>query len=70
MSELDKLGAEHKRLKTEWEALKPKLHAAMLAERAAGATQNNVRERSGYATLQRVRIILGESSKTRAPAQL
>jgi hypothetical protein len=61
MSELDDLGARHKELLRELEEIKPALHAAMRAERAAGATQNDVRERSGYKTIQQVRVITGEA---------
>ena len=60
MTELDRLGDEHKRLLEALEVLKPKLKKAMLKERKAGATQNNIRERSGYKTIQQVRVILGE----------
>ncbi len=60
MTELDKLGARHRKLLADLEALKAPLHDAMRAERAAGATQNEIRERSGYKTIQQVRVILGE----------
>jgi hypothetical protein len=60
MAELDELGARHKQLLAELDALKPQLHAAMRAERAKKATQNEIRERSGYKTIQQVRVILGE----------
>jgi hypothetical protein len=60
MAELDDLGAHHKQLLSDLEELKPKLHEAMRTERAAGATQNGIRERSGYKTIQQVRHILGE----------
>jgi hypothetical protein len=60
VSELDKLGARHKKLLAELDELKPKLQEAMRSARAAGATQNEIRERSGYKTIQQVRVILGE----------
>ena len=60
MSELDRLGKRHKQLLRELEDLKAPLHEAMRAERKAGATQNDVRERSGYKTIQQVRVITGE----------
>lgn len=61
MTDLDRLGAEHKRLLAELEELKPLLHEAMRDARAAKATQNEIRERSGYKTIQQVRVILGEA---------
>lgn len=66
MSTLDELGQRHKELVRELDELKPKLHAAMLAERfnADGTpknTQNNIRDRSGYKTVQQVRVITGEA---------
>lgn len=60
MTDLDRLGARHKKLRAELEDLTPKLHEAMREERATGATQNDIRERSGYKTIQQVRVILGE----------
>lgn len=58
--ELDRLGARHRKLLRELEEIKAPLHEAMRAARAAGATQNDIRERSGYKTVQQVRVILGE----------
>lgn len=63
MSDLDRLGQRHKQLLRELEELKPTLHEAMRAERLAGATQNDIRERSGYKTIQQVRIHTGEAEK-------
>jgi hypothetical protein len=60
VSELDELGQRHRDLLRELEEIKPQLHDAMRAERATGATQNDIRERSGYKTIQQVRVILGE----------
>lgn len=60
MTELDRLGTRRKKLLAELDELTPKLHEAMREERAAGATQNDIRERSGYKTVQQVRVILGE----------
>ncbi len=60
MTELDRLGAKHRKLLADLAAIKEPLHEAMRAERAAGATQNDIRERSGYKTIQQVRVILGE----------
>lgn len=60
MSELDQFGAEHRQILDKLADLKPRLHAAMRKERQAGATQNSIRERSGYKTIQRVRAILAE----------
>jgi len=67
MSTLDELGTRHKKILRELEELKPKLHAAMLAERfnADGTfkcTQNDIRDRSGYKTVQQVRVITGEAT--------
>ena len=61
MTELDRLGKRHKALLAELEQLKPKLHDAMRVERANGTTQNEIRERSGYKTIQQVRVITGEA---------
>lgn len=63
MNELDRLGLRHKMLLRELEELKGPLHDAMRAERLAGATQNEIRERSGYKTIQQVRVITGEAEK-------
>lgn len=63
VNELDRLGNRHKELLRELEELKPALHEAMRAERLAGATQNEIRERSGYKTIQQVRIHTGEAEK-------
>lgn len=63
MSDLDRLGQRHKELLRELDELKPALHDAIRAERAAGATQNDVRERSGYKTVQQIRVITGEAEK-------
>lgn len=67
MSTLDELGARHKELLAELEELKPKLHAAMRKERAklgkdgkSTATQADIMQRSGYKTIQQVRVVLGE----------
>ncbi len=59
-SELDRLGSRHKKLLAELEELKPKLHAAMRDARTQGMTQREIMERSGYKTIQQVRVITGE----------
>lgn len=64
MAELDELGRKHKRILRELEELKPALHDAIRRERAAGATQREVMERSGYKTIQQVRVITGEAQKS------
>ena len=61
MSELDDLGKRHKRLLRELEELKPQLHEAIRAERAAGVKQRELMERSGYKTIQQIRVITGEA---------
>ena len=61
MGDLDDLGRRHKELLRELADLKAPLHAAMKAERRTGTTQNDIRERSGYKTIQQVRVILGEA---------
>lgn len=63
MSELDRLGARHKKLLTELEELKPQLHAAIRAERAAKVSQVEIMQRSGYKTVQQIRVITGEAKK-------
>jgi hypothetical protein len=67
VSTLDELGNRHKELQAELEELKPKLHAAMRKERAKMSkdgkhqhTQSDIMQRSGYKTIQQVRVILGE----------
>lgn len=65
MAALDELGKKHKRLTRELEELKPQLHTAIRAERAAGATQREVMERAGYKTIQQIRTITGEAGATR-----
>lgn len=60
MTELDRLGNRRKKLLAELDELMPKLHEAMREERALGITQNEIRERAGYKTVQQVRVILGE----------
>lgn len=60
MSELDDLGKRHKRLLRELEEIKAPLHDAMRAAWATKTvTQNEIRERAGYKTIQQVRHILG-----------
>lgn len=61
MSELDELGKRHKRIQREMEELRPLLHAAIRAERAAGVLQRELMERSGYKTIQQIRTITGEA---------
>ncbi len=68
VNELDKLGTRHKKLLAEIEELKPKLHDAMRAERAKLdadgkhlVSQREIMERSGYKTIQQVRVITGEA---------
>lgn len=63
MTELDDLGKRHKRLLRELEEIKPALHEAMRAARAAGMTQREVQEKSGYKTIQQVRTITGEAKR-------
>lgn len=67
MTELDRLGTRRKKLLADLDELTPKLHEAMRAERAAGTTQNDIRERSGYKTIQQVRVILGEVKQVDTP---
>lgn len=67
MSELDELGQRHKELLAELEELKPKLHAAIRAERAEKVSQRSLMERSGYKTVQQIRVITGEA-KGKEPA--
>lgn len=59
--DLDRLGARHAALIQELEELKPELHEAIRAERAAGATQGDLARRSGYKTVQQIRVITGEA---------
>lgn len=63
MSDLDRLGAERTRLLAELDDVTADLHTVMREERARGATQNEIRERSGYKTIQQVRVILGEARR-------
>lgn len=63
MTDLDDLGKKHKRLLRELDELKPALHEAMRKERTAGATQREIMERSGYKTIQQVRVITGEAQR-------
>lgn len=65
MSTLDELGARHTELREELAKLTARtgpLQEAMRAERAAGATQSDIMIRSGYKTIQQVRVILGEAN--------
>jgi len=62
MSRLDELGARHKAALAEIAAIKDDLHAEMRKERAAGATQSDIMIRSGYKTIQQVRVITGEAT--------
>lgn len=61
MNKLDQLGSRYRQILAELRELTPKLHSAMRHERAEGATQNEVRQKSGYKTIQQVRVILGEA---------
>lgn len=61
MSELDDLGDQHKRLLRELDELKPLLHEAIRTERAAKVPQRELMERSGYKTIQQIRVITGEA---------
>jgi hypothetical protein len=63
MAELDDLGKKHKRLLRELEELKGPLDDAIRAERAAGISQRELVERSGYKTIQTIRTITGEAKK-------
>jgi hypothetical protein len=63
VNELDRLGNRRKKLLAELDDLTPRLHEAMRAARAEGVTQNEIRERSGYKTIQQVRVILGEAKE-------
>ncbi|HEU0241210.1 MAG TPA: hypothetical protein VFR11_18310 [Micromonosporaceae bacterium] len=65
MATLDELGRRHRRLRDELTKVRAELAPAMREARAAGATQEQVRLRSGYKTLQQVRTILGETKQTR-----
>jgi len=66
MDELDRLGNRRTKLLKELADLTPDLHQAMRAARTGGATQNEIRERAGYKTIQQVRVILGEARATDA----
>jgi hypothetical protein len=57
MEELDRLGRRHKQLRTQLDELRPQLHAAIRAARAAGATYAELMDRSGYRTIQQIREI-------------
>lgn len=61
MSDLDRLGARHKKLLSELEELKPQLKDAIRAARADGMKQNEIMQRSGYKTIQQIRVITGEA---------
>lgn len=61
--DLDQLGARHKELIRELAELKPKLHAAIRAARAAKASQVDLMQRSGYKTVQQIRVITGEAQR-------
>lgn len=63
MTALDDLGKKHKRLLRELEELKPQLHEAIRAERAAGVTLQGIQERSGYKTIQQIRTILAKGEE-------
>jgi hypothetical protein len=63
MDDLDSLGARHRELLAELDELKPKLHAAIRKARAANMTQSEIMRRSGYKTVQQIRVITGEASK-------
>jgi hypothetical protein len=62
--DLDQLGARHKELLRELAELKPKLHAAIRAARAAKVSQVDLMQRSGYRTVQQIRVITGEAKST------
>jgi AmiR/NasT family two-component response regulator len=63
MTTLDDLGKKHRRLLRELEELKPQLHEAIRTERAAGTKQRELMERSGYKTIQQIRVITGEAER-------
>jgi len=56
---LKQLGQRYKQLNQEMEQIKPDLHDAMRAARAAGMTYREIMELSGYKTIQQVRTICG-----------
>jgi hypothetical protein len=68
MSTLDELGTRHKAALAEIAAIKDDLHAAMRAERfnqdgSHKTTQSDIMIRSGYKTIQQVRVITGEAKE-------
>lgn len=63
LDDLDRLGAKRKRLLRELDELTPALHDAMRAARTAKVTQAEIQARSGYKTIQQVRVITGEAAK-------
>lgn len=63
MSDLDRLGKRHMEILDELEEIKPHLHEAIRSARKAGMTQGEIARRSGYKTVQQIRVITGEAKK-------
>lgn len=68
MTKLDELGRRYKKLVAELEALKPQLHDEIRRERAAGVSQRELMERSGYKTIQQIRTITQEAGRSKETA--
>jgi hypothetical protein len=63
MSDLDQLGRRHAKLQAELAALRTDLAAAIRAERAAGATYQELLQRSGYSSIETIRQIIKPSAR-------
>lgn len=65
--ELKRLGDRHRRARQQIAEVKPELHAAMRAARAAGLAWREIAELAGYDTIQQVRVICGATKVVRKP---
>jgi hypothetical protein len=66
MTDLDTLGRRHRKLLAELDALQERLADAIRAERAAGATYADLMARSGYRSVEAIRLIVKPGARESA----
>jgi DNA-binding TFAR19-related protein (PDSD5 family) len=65
MADLDTLGRRHRKLQDELDALRGELADAIRAEREAGATYQQLLQRSGYGSQETIRQIVKPEARER-----
>ena len=66
MTDLDQLGRRHRKLQADLAALRVELADAIRAERLAGATYQDLLQRSGYTSIETIRQIIDPQARDRA----